>query len=409
MRFDGREKPQKGLRKRQNNKMALLAAGLAGLCLCTLLAAVLLNENAARKAQPGAVSGALAAQQGAGSVLAPASSDAAALPPASPEVAPAPPAAPPVELPSLVAPEDGWPPYAFSAEEIAGLDTLLNEWAALSPAPAQTQAGEEGAESAANSAAEEAKPDEENGHRVAVYFKDLDSGAEYIYGGEEKFDVASLSKAPYAMYLYRLVEQGQASLDETFLIDAEAIKGSEENSGKLKSDPNLPRELSLAEMIEYLLRYSDTVAQRVLLKRYPAEGYAAFAAGLGLHNPADVRGVTSGLITAPDAGVYLAALKDYMDTGVYGKELQAHLMNTRNAMLRTPWPMARKYGWDTFAYHDMAVVYAPHPYLIAILSDKSDAAAEDLAYFTTLPAAFEQLMARHWADAELGPNTKMGV
>lgn len=38
-------------------------------------------------------------------------------------------------------------------------------------------------------------------------------------------------------------------------------------------------------------------------------------------------------------------------------------------MLRSPWPMAKKYGsWDG-ALHDMAIVYSGEPYLIAVLSD----------------------------------------
>lgn len=371
---------------RRRRATTALAAVLAALVLLGMAAALFFSEQKAGAVLPPVVT----------PWISPPAASLVALPPAG-EQAPA-----PAPVSALEAPEGGWEEYTFSEEEVQRLNALLDEWAAA----AQPETGAPEGDEAAAGAPEE---DEETGHRVAVYFRDLDSGAEYVYNGEEKFDVASLSKAPYAMYLYQLVEQGQASLDETFLIDAESIKGSEENSGKLKDDPNLPRELSLAEMIEYLLRYSDTVAQRVLLKRYPAEGYAAFAAQLGLHYPGDVRGVTSGVITAPDAGVYLAALRDYMASGQYGPQLQEHLMNTRNTMIRTPWPVARKYGWDEFAYHDMAVVYAPHPYLLAILTDKSAATAEDLAQFTAIPALFEQMMARHWAVADLGPNTKMGV
>ncbi len=383
-----RAAPRKTARKRKR-ATAVLALVLAGMVLAGMAVALFVSE------------------QRAGAILPPAAvlwQSPPALTPAMAQPPVAETAPPPVaSIPQLEAPEEGWGEYAFSEEEVQRLNTLLDEWAAKAqPAEPQEAQAATGGASSSDPPAE----GEETGHRVAVYFKDLDSGAEYVYNGEEKFDVASLSKAPYAMYLYQLVEQGQASLEETFLIDAESIKGSEENSGKLKDDPNLPRELSLAEMIEYLLRYSDTVAQRVLLKRYPAEGYAAWAAQLGLQYPADVRGVTSGVITAPDAGVYLAALQAYMASGQYGPQLQEHLMNTRNAMIRTPWPVARKYGWDTSAYHDMAVVYAPHPYLIAILTDKSGAAAEDLAQFTAIPALFEQMMARHWAEADLGPNTK---
>ncbi len=313
---------------------------------------------------------------------------------------------PPLVYPTeLAQPTGGWTPYTFTEEQTAQLQTVLDEWAA-SEQPVVEEASEETTETEASAQGVE-QADPEEGHRVALYFQDLDSGAQYIYNGEEMFDVASLSKAPYALYLYQLVEQGAASLEETFLITPESIVGSEENSGILKDDENLPRELTLAEMIEYLLRYSDTVAQRVLLERYPASGYATWANELGVQN---ARTVTGDAITAPEAGIYLAALYEYMRVGVYGSELQEHLMNTRNPMIATAWPMARKYGWDEHAFHDMAVVYAAHPYLIAILTDKSVGANEDRQYFSTLPAMLEQMMNEHWATAEVQPaNQKPAV
>ena len=391
-------KPSRRLRRK--NLLAVFAILLVALVLATLVVALYLSEKGAQQTEPGTgdtkgpvVSAAPLPQQAAG---------------AQGQAAPAEQTVPlpeePVVVPVLEAPAGGWPEKQFTAEEVAALDETFAAWAESTPAAASSSDV-----SAPEEQSEEAAPAPETGHRVSVYFRDLDSGAEYIYNGGEKFDVASLSKAPYAMYLYTLVEQGQASLDETFLIDANSIVGSEENSGRLKDDPNLPRELTLAEMIEYLLRYSDTVAQRVLLERYPASGFAAYAAGLGLHYPEDVRGVTSGVISAVDAGVYLAALKEYMDSGTYGEQLRTHLMSTTNPMLRSASPLARKYGWDEAAYHDMAVVYAPHPYLIAVLTDKSGGYWEDLNYFATIPQAFEQVMANHWAEVELGPNIKRGI
>ncbi len=313
---------------------------------------------------------------------------------------------PPLVMPTeLTVPVGGWQPYAFTPEQTEQLDTFLEEWAAKEQ-PLVPQEEVEAQDIESTSELEE-EPDPDEGHRVALYFLDMDSGAQYIFNGEENFDVASLSKAPYALYLYQLVEQGEASLEETFLIDEQSIVGSEENSGILKDDENLPRELSLAEMIEYLLRYSDTVAQRELLKRYPASGFAQWAAELGVNNAYSVTGDS---ITAPQAGIYLAALYEYMQTGLYGLQLQEHLMNTRYPIITSSWPMARKYGWDEHAYHDMAVVYASHPYLIAILTDKSVGASEDRQNFTTVTNMLEQMLQEHWATAQTQAiNQKPGI
>ncbi|MBQ4065947.1 MAG: serine hydrolase, partial [Clostridia bacterium] len=35
----------------------------------------------------------------------------------------------------------------------------------------------------------------------------------------------------------------------------------------------------------------------------------------------------------------------------------------------SPKKIAHKYGWDTDAYHDMAIVYDEHPYVLVVMSD----------------------------------------
>ena len=268
------------------------------------------------------------------------------------------------------------PEAAFSQEELARLDGMLAEWA------------------------EQAEEGEEDGHNVSVYFLDINSGLSYVYNAEKKFEIASIVKAPYAMYLYQLAEKGLCDLEEKFHITKEFAEESAENSGKIKDDPELPRDYTLNELLFYMLRYSDTAAQRAIMKKYPAPGYAAYAAGLGLHWPEDVRGITSGKITALDAGVYLKALYGYMEYGQFGSQLKEHLLNTRNRMITSQYPIARKYGWDGNAYHDIAVVYAPHPYLLAILTDKSAGTYTETATFGKISKTIEEIMIPKWNEMD---------
>lgn len=270
-------------------------------------------------------------------------------------------------------------PMTFTPEEIARLDEVLAAWAEEG-GPRQNEEGE----------------DYVYGKKVALYFRDLYSGAEYIYNGEEKFEIASLIKAPYAMYIFQLVDEGKASLEETFYVTAEMLAASAENSGKLKDDPGLPRDYTLAELVDYSIRYSDTGALRIMMGRYPAAGYAEWAAGLGLHFPEDVRGVTSGRITALDAGVYLTALYGYMESGSHGQTLRELMMNTNYTMIRSQAPVAHKYGWDEYAYHDMAVVLGDHPYILAILTDKADGTGTERQMFINIAAELEAMMEAKW-------------
>lgn len=278
---------------------------------------------------------------------------------------------------ALSQPEEGLPleppSFSFSAEDLEQMGTLLSTWAA-----------------------EEKEDEPEYGHNVAVYFKDLETGLEYVYNPEEKFFIASLVKAPHAMYFYTMAENEQLKLEDLIQVTPEMIKSSEENSGKIKEDPDLPRDYSVEELLYYMLRYSDTAAQRILMKQYPVAGYTEFATGLGLRCPEDIRGITSGNITAVDAGVYLGAMYNYMENGQYGAEYKEHLFHTNNTLIRSAYPVAHKYGWDEGAYHDMAVVYAPHPYLLAILTDKSEGTWPENGKFGEIANQLETIMQPKW-------------
>lgn len=270
-------------------------------------------------------------------------------------------------------PQDTTPVLEFTEDELLHLDEMLNNWAA------------------------ESEEEEENGHNVAVYFKDVNSGLEYTYNPEKKFAIASLNKAPYALYLYTLVEQGAANLDETFYITPAMVESSLENSGQIKNDPDLPRNYTLNEMLYYLLQYSDTAAMRILLQRYPANGFIEYARQLPLHYPDDIRELMNARICALDAGVYLQAMYQYMQEGEHGGQYKEHLVNASGqTMIRSEYPVANKYGWDLNAYHDMAVVFAPNPYILAILTDKDMGSTAERTMFATISQTFETMLNSKW-------------
>lgn len=378
--------------QREKRKKQIRIAVVVLLILCALVAGavIFINWQASKAAEPSSVPASMSQPVAATSV------PEASLPASQPEPEPQPAS----ELQAGQLPEGGWPTLSFTEEETARLNTLLDEWAARDmPAVESSSSNQSDTEETSLAPASSVPLDPDAGHRVAVYFYDLHSGAAYMYNQDQKFFIASLSKAPYALYLYQLVDSGAASLTQMYTITPEDAEGSAQNSGTIKDDPDLPKDYTLEELVGYMLRDSDTLAQRTLLKAYPADGYAQWASELGLAYPEDVRGVTSGNVTATDAGVYLNALYQYMETGAHGAMLKEHMMNGRNAMIKSDAAVAHKYGWDEGAYHDMAVVYGEHPYLLAILTDKDNGAWIDLAMFQTVTAAFEEIMNAKWAAA----------
>jgi len=240
------------------------------------------------------------------------------------------------------------------------------------------------------------------GEYVSVYFQDVASGAVYEFNADRHYFVASLIKAPYCMYLYQMAEKGEFSLEELLTVSEE---DKQEGTGVLKDREDLPQDFTVRELIALAIRESDNTAMKVLLRRFPAPGYREYIEALGLPHPDDVSYVVDGQISAHDAGFYLTKIYDYIEHGQYGGELKSDMMNTKYPLIRSEYPMARKYGWmakeGRESYHDMAIVYAPHPYLLAICTDHKDGTDEDRALFGEISRYLEKLWAEKYAALEV--------
>lgn len=232
------------------------------------------------------------------------------------------------------------------------------------------------------------------GEGISVYFEDIESNNIYIYNGDEKYFIASLIKAPYCMYLYQLANDCKCDLNQKLLFEE---KHKQEGTGKLK-EMITPTELTVQELITYSIRYSDNTAMKILLEKYPYKGYTEYAKKLGINYIEDIKYVVNGDVCAKDAGVYIKAIYNFIETSKYGQKFKEDMMATRHPMIKTKYPIARKYGWAKESFHDFGVVYAPHPYVIAICTNKDDGNQENYRVFYELPAIFEKMQNKKYEN-----------
>lgn len=234
------------------------------------------------------------------------------------------------------------------------------------------------------------------GEGVSVYYEELFSNNKYTYNESEKYFVASVIKAPYCMYLYDLASQGKCSLDEVFTATS---KDFQEGTGKIKDmvpeiDPltqeEIPLEFTMRELISFALISSDNTAIELLRRKYTHVGYTEYAMKLGLSDVADIKYVVNSDLCATDAGVYAKALYNFFETNQYGGELKSDMMQTGNRMIKTDHDIARKYGWSPKAFHDLAIVYAKQPYVLAILTNHDTGTATDYKLFAEITAVIEK-------------------
>lgn len=274
--------------------------------------------------------------------------------------------------------------------------------------------------------------------QLAFYYQDLGTGYTLSYNSDDIMYSASLIKAPYIYSLLKTVadfeyqkrnfladgtplydEEGNPlfegqhpnmdengnilyaegeekyDLSRVWTFDKESM--SEEGSGVIK-DLDSGFQLTYRELAEYALKYSDNVAFSQLRKMFGYTEYYAVARALG------VKGSSYGFmqLSADDCGLFLEAIYTFAEENeVYGALLRDAMLNSNYPYLIpynvSPNKAAHKYGWDHDSYHDMAIVYAEHPYILVIMTDLEDGGTNANSYIASVVKAINTIHKNFYA------------
>ncbi len=226
------------------------------------------------------------------------------------------------------------------------------------------------------------------GGQVSFYYEDLESGYTYLHNADHSYFAASLAKAPFCMYILRLASEGKCDLAQKVTYTA-AFQSK--GTGIIKNDP-FGTEYTIQQLIEYAIRYSDNAALRMLRSVFSVNDFKKYAASIGIQNTDAIGLITNSQITAKDAAIYMHAIYEFTENDeIYGKMLYDYMTHTRNPMFYSSYPLIRKYGWADASFHDMAIVDAPHPYILILLTDHEDGTAGDFAMFRNVANNVEKL------------------
>ncbi len=222
---------------------------------------------------------------------------------------------------------------------------------------------------------------------VAVGYYDITSGYQYTYNGEQSFVAASVMKAPFCRYVLGMAEQNGLDLSSIEMTYTEDMLLS--GTGSIKN-AEFGTVYTHEELVSLAIRKSDNIAFKMLRMAYSVDGFKQYARSIGITDIAGIKNVSSSNITAVNAITYMKDIYSYItgDT-LHGKTLETHMRNTTYPLIRSKYPVVRKHGWMTGAYHDMAIIKAPRPYILVILSDHSKGSNEDKEMFRAISAAVE--------------------
>ena len=218
------------------------------------------------------------------------------------------------------------------------------------------------------------------GNTVSVHYENMASGFVFRHNAYQQYFGASATKAPFALYIYLKTERGEASMDTVITYTSVDFWAG---SGVIRHRYNVGQTFTQQQLLPFMLTPSDNIATRMLRRVHGLEGYEAFVEGIGA-NPDFVQNLTFSYLSANDAGIFLREMYLYIESGGrYSHEFRDNMLANRYAFIISDYPVASKSGWAAnygAAWHDMAIVYAPSPYILALLSSRAGNAADRVVY-----------------------------
>ncbi|GEM_PF-1839620 len=222
---------------------------------------------------------------------------------------------------------------------------------------------------------------------VSIYFMDMETGLEYTLNETVHYPVASTIKIPFAIYIYQKIDSGE--------IDPETVLTYEERhyfggTGVIVNG-EYGQQYTVAQLLELAITRSDNVAYEMLKDLTTWADFEAYLKEIGMTHAEDTRR-SKQKICSESAGADGRLLAHYLTSGAASVEaFKEDLLNTRVKMIRSHYPVYRKYGWADFSFHDIAYVDAPHPYVLAVLTNLDGAEDDVYDMFREISYIFEEL------------------
>ena len=231
----------------------------------------------------------------------------------------------------------------------------------------------------------------QSGADVAVALRTLDGRSEWLRDADEAFHAASTMKVPVLIELYRQVHAGQIRLDDPLLIKNEFHSLADGSLYTLSPEDDSEQELyraagqsrTLAQLDELMITVSSNLATNLLMQKLGVGNIQAGVHSLGADGMHVLRGVEDGrafergmnnTTTARALLVLLRAIAEGRAVDADSSRAMVAVLERQTFNDRIPAGLppgtrvAHKTGEITKIQHDAAIVYAPRPFVLVVLT-----------------------------------------
>ena len=203
-------------------------------------------------------------------------------------------------------------------------------------------------------------------YRASIRYIDTKHGFDYSFNTDKTYYAASTIKALDGLYIYSKAATGEINLDDKMTYTSKYNLASSFYMTKHKYGDKI----SVRDLVRYAITRSDNRAHQMLVDYIGAKKLKEY--GLSLGATKTLVGDIFGSINVDDAIIYWQEINKFIENnGELGEELKSYFQEADQNYLSIPDEHVialHKYGEYENYYHDIGIVYADNPYIIAILS-----------------------------------------
>jgi beta-lactamase class A len=208
-----------------------------------------------------------------------------------------------------------------------------------------------------------------------MYYYDIYSQTGFGINDDYVYTAASTVKIPLNLYLFEKIADGSVSPEELMTYSS---KDYEAGTGIIQYEET-GKQYTLRQLSRLSIVESDNIAANMLLRRLGRRELKNYMRELGGKVVSDSENISCPL----DMALYMRKTYDFcMDNNVLGSELMNSYENTKhNDRIPEGLPkgvrVAHKIGsWPPSAYHDVGIVFAQRPYILAVMSRDAESCQE---------------------------------
>ncbi len=229
---------------------------------------------------------------------------------------------------------------------------------------------------------------------VSVYYYDLETGYELYINEGVHYPVASVVKIPFCTMLYEMITAGE--LDGEQLLTYEA-RHKFHGTGVVNKG-QYGDQYTVLQLLKLSITESDNTAYEMLKDLVAWEDFERYMQERGSSHSEDTRAKRQ-KVCLESAGSWGRIMAEFLRSdSPYVETYKYDLTHTKNRMINSTYTVYRKYGWTQYAFHDIAYVEAPRPYVLAVLTNLEGEAREDYSFYYALSALVEEYALKGVSD-----------